>query len=301
MKEKVAGYEFFLIGRIRCDSELGNRFSSGEGELLGVVIWPSERLTVNKDEQNEQRDRLKPYITQWGMNPIWQSSPTTLLPQINNFVRRIASGYNVTLPELSEGGVNIAGHSVEYDDKRELLYCDTEIDDADGMNSYYPFIRLARYQPHSIKDISSISQVVLADFCQIAPDRSLLITFDPYNPHTLSGRTYSRIDSAVAQIDRPVPEKAGSYIQIGVEQRDPAIDSDLGWKEATNILIIPNKISSSGNVLWRGTIKLLDKRNRGQIRLVVKEFESLYEDSKGFRRSRKSYPGRLVYAEILEF
>ena len=41
-------------------------FSSGEGELLGVALWSVENGELTPDA----RERFKPFITQWGMDPV---------------------------------------------------------------------------------------------------------------------------------------------------------------------------------------------------------------------------------------
>src|SRR5262249_20085151 len=41
-------------------------FSSGEGELLGVALWSYANGALD-------REKFKPFITQWGMDPIWSS------------------------------------------------------------------------------------------------------------------------------------------------------------------------------------------------------------------------------------
>jgi hypothetical protein len=45
-------------------------------------------------------------------------------------------------------------------------------------------LALARYQPKSEPD-ADLWRVVLADFAQLAPDRSVVITFDPDLPRRL--------------------------------------------------------------------------------------------------------------------
>ena len=44
-------------------------FSSGAGELLGVALWNTAYGTLDA----EDRDKFKPFITQWGMDPIWKT------------------------------------------------------------------------------------------------------------------------------------------------------------------------------------------------------------------------------------
>src|SRR6185503_10573063 len=44
-------------------------FESGEGELLGVVLWNAGRTS------NAAREAWKLFITQWGGDPIWRGEP----------------------------------------------------------------------------------------------------------------------------------------------------------------------------------------------------------------------------------
>ena len=53
-------------------------FSSGAGELLGVSLWSSDNGVLD-------RDKFKPFITQWGMDPIWATQLLDGVPGIGNF------------------------------------------------------------------------------------------------------------------------------------------------------------------------------------------------------------------------
>jgi hypothetical protein len=114
-------------------------FSSGDGELLGVVIWPSvlqakssgmvvgagsvpsqyhpvqsssgqsrssktklrSMLKFEIKKNFELPEALKPLITQWGIDPIWASNPLPAdLPKFENFTNPAQIGMNLTLQEL---------------------------------------------------------------------------------------------------------------------------------------------------------------------------------------------------------
>jgi len=62
---------------------------------------------------------------------------------------------------------------VYFDNERQLWFCDIEIQ---AGASYYPFVRLAlaRYQPCAIPE-AHLSNIVLADFMALTPDRSLSV------------------------------------------------------------------------------------------------------------------------------
>src|SRR4029078_12465902 len=96
----------------------------------------------------------------------------------------------------------------------------------------------------------------------------------------------------------------GTHIEVTVEEKDLSIKSDLGWKPAIGLSGQPTETSFVDDVLCRGKVKLPDKRSKGQFRLVIREYERLYQDNPslplGISIPTKSFPGRLVYAEVLE-
>jgi hypothetical protein len=166
-------------------------FSSGDGELLGVIVGQPVRPGKPTAMMPPPfPNALKPYFTQWGMDPIWAASPTPteLAPQLDNFRSTTATETDLTLDELEGARVSVAGYTVGswdadgalhgYDPERGLWFCDVEIDPGDA---YFPFIRLAlaRYQPHALRwplgDVK-LSRVIVADFAQLTPDRAVSVT-----------------------------------------------------------------------------------------------------------------------------
>jgi hypothetical protein len=55
-------------------------FSSGVGELLGVLIRPE-----NVDPTSELAEAMKPYTSQWGNDPVWSSAQVEPL-RLDHFV-----------------------------------------------------------------------------------------------------------------------------------------------------------------------------------------------------------------------
>ncbi len=206
-------------------------YASGDGELLGVVLWPSpvsleippvvlkpgmprvEQPTKGKVAPGVATksvatgaaaarmvaplvtagpavpDPLSTLVTQWGMDPIWQTNPLPGdLPTLDNFKSPQKTGTALTLEELADKQeptsgayrVCVAGYQPEYDKDRQLWYCDIPIDT--GV-SYFPFVRLAlvRFQPISVEN-AHLSRVVRADFVQLTPDRAATVVYDPKNP-----------------------------------------------------------------------------------------------------------------------
>ncbi|HVG26419.1 MAG TPA: hypothetical protein VM865_02345, partial [Acidobacteriaceae bacterium] len=161
-------------------------YSSGEGELLGVALWSS----ANGSLTQQQRDKFKPFITQWGMDPIWQTANLSSVPAIFNFPDAVESDSGVSLEESSAaiaagqpGRVDVVGFTPQYDETRQLWFADLTVNLGP---TYSPFIRLAlvRYQPHALDD-ARISRAVLAGFSQLTPDRVATVTADPHHPRTL--------------------------------------------------------------------------------------------------------------------
>ena len=146
-------------------------WSSGEGELLGVVLYRPPLLGAAPP------DRLKPCGTRWGIDPLFESASIASTPSLDAFPlsKPEQRGQALLLDELPEL-VDVAGHEVGYDDDRQLRYCDIE---SDAGASYLPFVRLAlaRYQPSSVSG-AHLSRVVLSDFVQLTPDRNAGITRD---------------------------------------------------------------------------------------------------------------------------
>lgn len=139
-------------------------FSSGEGELLGAVFAPQ---TLS--------DRMAPFVTLWGQDPMFDSQAPTATVSTQAFVRRVAAAQWLTLAETGPGEAHyaVAGHEVHHDPARDLLYSDLEI--AAG-RSYCPFVRLAlaRFQPEAIAH-AHLSRVVQTDAVQLLPDRTLTV------------------------------------------------------------------------------------------------------------------------------
>ncbi|HEV2707287.1 MAG TPA: hypothetical protein VGV59_15305, partial [Pyrinomonadaceae bacterium] len=181
-------------------------YSSGDGELLGVVL-SSDASASSPPVILDDKHPLKPFVSQWGADPLRASAGTNglLAPEhFTNALKANPSGGSfqttgLSLDELPGGSpVSVAPHAVGYDEVRRLWYCDIEINPGD---SYFPFVRLAlaRYQPNSIAGVH-LSRVVLADFVQLAPGRTVSVSpFAGTPPRcnvTVTGKTYSRFRGA---------------------------------------------------------------------------------------------------------
>ena len=286
-------------------------YSSGDGELLGVVVWPStgpkkgassspkgkkgpgsyksktnsksmpsmsKMGLTTKGGGKEVPERLLPYVTQWGADPIWMGGRLRSLPNTNDFLAADAVDSGLSMAEFPGQGsdefVSVAAYDVGYDKERRLWYCDIEVNPHEA---YFPFLRLAlaRYQPKSVVD-AHLSRIVMADYIQVTPDRSVTLTFDPSDARkvrvALTGVTYRA--SAAGQF--------ASEVEITVETATGP-DGDLEWipadgNNSANIDRISGIGSKLWDGLWAGEIKLPFDRGSQPARLVIREFEVLLGD-----------------------
>jgi hypothetical protein len=260
-------------------------YSSGADELLGVVLWPEAR----PDPDYATREMFKPYFTQWGADPIWESGDLAAVPRWSNFTAATASASQLHL-EGTPLLVDVAGHPVGFDEERRLWYCDLEVS---MMLTYAPFVRLAlaRYQPHSIEGVE-LSRVVLADFAQLTPTRSAVLTIDPGD--TRRARLF------VGGLGPTAPTR--SQVDVSVERRIPDIPTDLGWEPApasvVGVVEDQPPPTEPDAVLWSGSIEFASPPSPGSYRVVVREYERIEVDAAS---DVQMLGERLVYAATLPY
>ncbi len=265
-------------------------YSSGEGELLGVVL-----PAVHPPLSFVPRQPDPSHITQWGIDPIWRSfnPPTPTSPPLSAFVHAVRTGNNLTIDEQAGVTVAVAGHEVTYDPDRRLWYADVLIS---GGLAYYPFIRLvlARYQPNSIAN-AYLSRLVLADFSQIAPDRLATVIFDGKVPQRM---TVTVVGQA--------PLRTTNIIEVSMEQqisRYPEADADVGWVPVQQDPVVLHGATVKNETVWTGAYSLPKLSTPlPPLRLVLREYE-LYPGSGAAELAATLVQGtamRLVYAETLD-
>lgn len=254
-------------------------------------------------------ENFTPYVTQWGLDPIWLSKPTPSdnTPRVANFIDPEAVHVSVSLKEL---GVThrfaVVGYKPEFDAARKLWFCDIALNPGE---SYYPFIRMAlvRFQPNSLAEASTgkdvfVSTVIQSDFCQLAPDREAVVRVESDATKvsiTVLGSTY-RMNSA---------GHAGSEIEVTIEERTngAALTADLAWTPVTSQRI--DRVHAAN--AWMGMVQL-PKAASSNMRVVIKEYELLNSDPIGKTRptslGTKETDGgevqltvdkRIVYADVL--
>jgi hypothetical protein len=241
-----------------------------------------------------------------GSDPIWRSPSTVQNLTITDFGNAAGSSpKGLPLDELKGKPVDVAAHDVGYDADRGLWYCDISIDSRD---SYFPFVRLAlaRYQPISVAG-AHLSKVILADFAQLAPDRTASLVRLPNSVRvTVTGHTYSGGPWAAA-----LGTQAGSQVEVSLERYDPTIGTNLGWVSVPNTTIVRDN-PPGPPVIFSGTLNLPPPQ-QGQTpqlpqkyRVVIKEYETLPADATkpemgiAIEPWPRTQAKRLVYAEQIE-
>jgi hypothetical protein len=249
-------------------------FSSGVGELLGVLL-----RTEDVDPLSDLAEAMKPYTSQWGNDPVWDSARVEPL-QLEHLANADDSGKELPLAELKRGNstdgrvVNVAGFKPEYDPARGLWFCDISFDPGQAL-SYFPFVRLAlaRFQPHSLfsddgLDSAHLSRAVLADYVQLAPHRR--VDYDLKDVQT-NGILDITVRGPVGfRLERP------TVMLVNFARRDPRVpdpQDELGWAEFGNRMVLELQGSSTPEqATWSGKIPLPSPQP-SPLRVLVRELE----------------------------
>lgn len=327
-------------------------YSSGDGELLGLLFWNDFFVRIP--------EKYRPFVTQWGNDPIWVSPPATgrALPESFKAAVQTKLG-GLTLDELTPAAVaslalpglsklsiqqpvprsqtqmtfaelqalaesdtalvakpalvkgaavttqvaqvdarsvptlGVAGHQVAYDAERRLWYSDIHID---AGPSYFPFVRLAlaRYQPISVAN-AHLSRVVLADFVQLAPNRTATVSFDPGKTREVRLAVQGLAYQQSRAMEEPAP------LRIRVEKLRTDVPEELGWVPETDVDIDTEK--PKGDILWNGKLTLPVPRGTRRYRLVIEEYEGYTYRPTSTASNRivaTGRAGRIVYAHAIE-
>jgi hypothetical protein len=245
-------------------------WSSGEGELLGVLTWAGRAAPDDDTREHHKRD-----FTQWGLDPIQRhgsrggpGAPLAAVPHIADFGLARATLDRADAPGVPFA-VGVAGHEVLYDAERRIWYADVTIDCPDA-NAPFVRLALARWQPHAIPG-AALSTSVVADFAQIAPDRSVVVTSDPQDPRALTVTV-----AGVAPLGPVV-----SAVDIRIERRRTDFSGELAWEEAPDDVATVQRLDPelrAGAIIWHGTITFAQAPPVDTFRLRVEEAERLQRD-----------------------
>lgn len=220
-------------------------FSSGDGEQLGVVLFGEGKKFPSIHES------MVPYVSQWGLDPLFDTELPKPMTRANDFAARVSSEAGIPLLDLEAGepdnAVLVVGHRVQWDDDRQLWYADIELD---AGAAYMPFVRLAlvRYQPKAISG-AKISRVAMAEFAQLLPRRravvkrtnnGMAVHVSLHGPVPDRGPMQYQNDSAHLNVSFVPPpgsvlESGRNKVALVLQTRDAAIDSDLAWEDVATL------------------------------------------------------------------
>jgi hypothetical protein len=230
-------------------------FSSGDGELLGVILFGDDKRFTDIPQA------MQPLVTQWGLDPLWDTALPKSKTRITDFPARVHAEALKLQERPNDDFVQVVGHRVHWDTQRRLWYCDIELDPG---SSYMPFVRLAlvRYQPNALPGMR-ISKVVLAEFAQVLPRRSASVKRENNSiTLTLNGRVPSfgpmkfPVDSEYQDISivHGNHETGRNRVELVLQTRDPDIDSDLAWSDmkvlGSTIVGEGGEITGPGGILF---------------------------------------------------
>jgi photosystem II stability/assembly factor-like uncharacterized protein len=300
-------------------------WSSGEGELLGVVTWHAT------GGQATPNSTIAPYVTQVGNDPVHVSPQIPYTLSVSDFPLAVAKQLNTTVVELGTQNqaagmvVDVAGHVVEYDAARDLWFSDIQISQG---SAYWPYVRLAlcRFQPSSIgrsngrehpeplSDDYFISPIRLAEFIQTAPDRTTTVTQTADSPVsvnvTMTGQSYAAVDSGVyptAPNYTTVTANGPSLVFASLEEEILQWDSDLAWQPVKdgvgNPVIMEMSASALGNGQTSWSTSLVLPTDGGTFRLVIEEYELYATDDLNVSQAAAGTPGgpgmRIVHTDVI--
>lgn len=284
----------------------GDWYSSGQGELLGVVLGHGPQVKTQDDLSGAEETYLKQsaapipprglehFMTRWGLDPIWVGGATYQTPTLHQFPDAVTSGTDLTLSEYPHvitekppWRIAVAGHSVAYDRASRLWYCDITVDTG---AAYYPFVRLvlARYQPCSVKGVE-LSRVIVNDCVQTAPDRLVTIRRDPNAPHQVHVAVSGIAPLAAESVRCP------SQVIVRAEVRLPDASVPTWVPIAGPWTVLEDRQVTKYTTVWSGSLVLPQTVDAQHYRLVVEEYELLKTD-----QGRGAAPALLALFQTME-
>lgn len=242
---------------------------TGAAEMLGVVVPPSNAST------GDIEGALKPFVTQWGTDPVWvggriqSAAPPRSAFSLRRDAGPLPSGTlgqgiedfpdeendlpagpftvdGLRSPDMAglSQTVSVVPHAVGWDPERQLWYADIVVDPG---GVYTPFIRLAlaRYQPESVNG-AHISNIVLADFAQLTPDRLVTVTPQGQGRYevALFGFSYTGSGGSAGRGTSASPE-----FELIVQEPTGDAEDELGWRAAAGAEVEVDEGDGSGFTL----------------------------------------------------
>ena len=290
-------------------------FSSGEGELLAVLLAPGG---FDQGQEN--------HVSQWGADPVWRSAEVSRRGMFLEFDNLISlTGLDtrggdarpvappVTMPyEVvpKSPRVTVLGYQPQYNAERGLWYVDIAIDPGD---KFWPFVRLAiaRYQPESINGCH-LSEPVKCDFVQLLPERTTSVsrTDVRHVRVVVSGPVGTRGGGKDESFPPPAlladeAVRRNRVVVARLQKVDPNIPTDLGWDTVSTVeLRVRGAGRTNAEAAWVGelasptNIRLRKPGSNPTWRVAIEEWELLRGDPDDLgERGPRITERRLIYAD----
>ncbi len=282
-------------------------FSSGENEKLAVILPGFDPKNDPMRTLAFKGSGLNTYLTHWGIDPIKLSKPTgSFSPVASQFRMAPHIDTGLAYPGSNSYKVTAVGYPVEFDKERKLWFADMAIDHG---TMYYPFIKLAlaRYQQHSVRKNNTdvcLSEVVLADFIQLVPERVCTINFKKDEINTKFTISIEGTMSLISRQYSPSNFIVISFLSSGLAQPkhmvidDNTNDKDL-VKEKAVIQITAKDINNSRFSISK-EFKLPKAYKREPFIIIIEEYEKAVNTNgiKNYKstNNNENQP-RLVFAD----
>jgi len=272
---------------------------SGDEECVGVVLAASSGKSSLA------------MVSQWGTDPILNNEHP--LQSMNMTCDHFVCGPQGVQKDClsfedehakAAGGIDVIPFPVEFSPERKLWFCDIPLSSS-RTASAFARLALVRWQPHALSGTDGearLSQVVVADFMQIGPDRWVSVK-------KISATKYSVCVSGVFRDPRnDTVTGSGALtrtISCSVEQRWHRLGEDLGWRP---VCVGPTFNYSTlgedkGRNLsqWEGNVDLPHSTTFYKFRLLLEEHEWLPADSDKFNPTPSRVPkSRTTYLHYIE-
>src|SRR5690606_3234501 len=84
-------------------------FSSGDGELLGVILFGDDKRFTDIPPA------MQPLVTQWGLDPLWDTTLPKSKTRITDFPARVHAEALKLQERPNDDFVQVVGHRVHWD------------------------------------------------------------------------------------------------------------------------------------------------------------------------------------------
>jgi len=229
-------------------------YSSGEGELVGLVFPRQKTENRNTENSDLYGSILGDVASVWGQAPTWKTTGRIIHPLSPDDFPGIQSLKELVITVSPDSDkpqdqvdlpVAVAGFHPWYDTERELWCCDFPLP---RRTVYRPLVRLTlvRYQPDSCDKLHVSSHVSTA-FSSVMPDR--LVTVQRLKHHgdrhevTMYGTAPLDTSLQVAYPDRP----ERTILELRVEERPIGEGKEFSWTSIP-VSADPGKPNTAGTV-----------------------------------------------------